>query len=57
LWGTGAMRDSADELRGRENDFDAFEDVDGRRGKLALVSWRGYDPAPSNPCMIDSSLS
>jgi hypothetical protein len=51
------MRDSADELRGRENDFDAFEDVDGRRGKLALVSWRGYDPAPSNPCMIDSSLS
>ena len=49
------MSDSADELRGRENGFEAFEDVDGRRGELALVSWRVYDAAPSNPCMADSS--
>lgn len=53
--GTARIRDSAEELRARAADFSEAEDVEGRRGELALMCWRGRDAWPSRLGSVESS--
>lgn len=51
----GRIKDSADELRCLEMGFESFDDIEGRRGELALISCSGRDAWPSSPGIEGSS--
>jgi hypothetical protein len=55
--GPGAISDSAEELLERGKGFEVLEEVEGQRGELAVVSWRGIEPAPSRLLIAGSSSS
>lgn len=51
------IRDSAEELRCLDMDFDSRDVVEGRRGEFALMSCSGIDAWPSSPGIDASSWS